>query len=125
MLGDLGNRHPLLITLQYLLIARETTLARSGRRRLLMNRAGLFALGEGSRTGMLLPKLQTRVDPTEEAFQYLTPIFDDVPTIHHLFGTWSAFAGSTSVLPGTISTDPLDARMGAKPLREGLCGPIR
>ena len=40
-------------------------------------------------------------------------------------GTWSAFAGSTSVLPGPISTDPLHARMGAKPLREGLCGPIR
>ena len=74
---------------------------------------------------MLLPKLQTRVDPTHEAFQCLTPIFDDVPTIHHLFGIWCAFARSTSILPATISTDPLDARMGAKPRGFGLCGPIR
>jgi hypothetical protein len=74
---------------------------------------------------MLLPKLQTRVDPTHEAFQCLTPIVDDVPTIHHLFGTWSALARGTPVLPRTISTDPLAARMGAKPRSFGLCGPIR
>src|SRR5260221_4776757 len=48
-----------------------------------------------------------------------------MPPIHHLFSTGRAFAGSTSVFPGTISANPLDAGMGAKPIGKGFCGSIR
>ena len=70
---------------------------------------------------MFLPKLQTRVDPTHDTFERLTPIFDDVPTIHDLLGRGSAKLCPASILPGTISADPVhERRERAASLRKSL-----
>src|SRR5207245_10188912 len=125
LFSNLSYRQSLSIALQDLLIASEMTLTRGGRRRLLMSRPCFLALGKGSRTQLLLPKRETRRDPTQHAFERLAPIFDDVPPIHDLLGRWSAKLCPASILPGTISADPLHPRVSAEPVCEGLCGPIR
>lgn len=78
-----------------------------------------------SRTELLLPKREIRRDSTQHAFERLTPIFDDVPTIHDLLGRGSTKLHTASLLSGAISADPLHPRMSAKPGDFGFHSRIR
>src|SRR5215467_12643234 len=84
-----------------------------------------FALGEGSRTRLVLSLFETRRESTYHPFEGLPPIFKLMPAIHHLLGGRRAKLGPTSIFAGPISTDPLHIRVSAEPLGERFCGPVR
>jgi hypothetical protein len=54
-----------------------------------------------------------------------TQVAQHVPPVGHLDGLGSALAGPVGVSTGAVTSDHLDARMGAQPGREGLSLPVR
>lgn len=93
-----GRRAPFLVTIQ----ARFPRGSGDGR---LVDRARLVAFREGSR-GLRETVLASGGQPTDHAFERLTPPGDPLPAIHNRLGFWGSKGCSTSRFPGAIPADP-------------------
>jgi hypothetical protein len=98
LFGNLGNRESLSVIQEHFLVTSEALFTCGIGEGLFVDRARLFALLEGGRW-LLETLFEAGVQPTDNSFKSLTPIFDHVPPIHDLPGFGSPKVCSTSIFP--------------------------